>query len=143
MIPVKRVYNLKVIGGKPFGLQPDANPPLKHDGVKWIGQLLLSKDEYEELKVVVAEHGAELIHNEMITLEEHKEERERRHNMAQLDDTVFFAKECGTCSFCDLKEDGTGMICGVESWAPESVEKLLETDKAREDLTNCPLGKEP
>lgn len=142
MIPVKRVYNLEVVGGEPFSLQPHANPPLRHDGERWVGQLLLSKEEFEQLKVECAERGAELIHNEMMTLEEHAAERERRKNLAQLDETVFFSKECGTCTFCSLKDDGTGMECGVESWAPESVEKLLETDKAREDLTNCPLGKE-
>lgn len=141
MIQVKRVYNLQVVGGDPFSLQPQANPPLRHDGVKWTGQLLLSREEYAQLEEVCAKHGAELVHNEMMTLEEHKQERERRKNMSQMDDTVFFTAECGLCMFCDLKEDGTGMECGVESWAPESVEKLLETEKAREDLTNCPLGK--
>lgn len=142
MIPVKRLYNLQINGGEPFDLQPNFNPPIRHDGVEWIGQLLLSKEEYAELKVRVQEQGATLIHNEMMTKEEHQQEQRRRKNMAQLDETVFFANECVACTFCDLKDDGTGMVCGVEAWEPETIEKLLETDKATEDLKSCPLGKE-
>lgn len=142
MIPVKRVYNLEVRGGEPFGLQPSANPPLRHDGVRWIGQLLLSKIEYEQLQEECERHGAELIHNEMMTLDEHAQERARRQNMAELDSTVFFTQACPSCMFCALKEDGTGMECGAKTWPQETINKLLETEKAQEDLKNCPLEKE-
>lgn len=136
----KRVYNLQITGGKPFGIQPRGNPPLEHDGVKSLGQLLLTEDQFEEVVAQIEVHDAKWTEYNPLPLGEKKQIRKEQQRMANLSLSDLPTHQCPTCAMFEPTSD---TFCVVEGWAPDAVREFVRVNaNAKADLNDCPAGKE-
>lgn len=136
----KRVYNFVLKGGKPFGIQPRGNPPLEHNGIKTIDQLILTEDEFDEVVKTFEEHEVEWEENDPLPPEEKQKIREEQKRMASITPDDLPTHKCQTCA---LFEPSGETFCAVEAWAPDQVQHFVTINaNAKVDLMDCPLEKQ-
>ena len=118
----KKVYNLEIKGGNPFQMEVKGSPLIEHDGRKTFHLVLLSEDQYKELKNHLTSIGVEVVHqfagsNKVCSPQTPK---------------------CVECRFYIAAADSS---CGMDIWTDDEVQGYLSSERARKDLSLCPLGK--
>ena len=136
MLQRKKVYNIKVTGGRPFSVSCPGNPVFEHNGIRSLGNILMSECEKSEFLKISVNHGAAVEMGESMTSEETSEEIRRRKALESMDDIVFPTDRCHSCSFCDLKEEE--VICGLTHWTEEFRDTVAGTDSGQKDIELCP-----
>lgn len=118
----KKVYNLELKGGSPLQLEVKGSPLIEHDGRTTFHLVILSRDQYEELKDHLESLEIKVVHHFVADGALEKPQSER----------------CLDCLFYIANSQSS---CGIDIWSDGEIEGYLRSKRAQEDLSRCPLEK--
>jgi len=113
-------------GPNPFQFQLKGNPSIDHQGGTTVAHVVITADEAKKIKGLAFLHGAEAT-VEPMEGENEEQQATRRARLGLSPGKAMLDPMCAVCPWFDPYQKGSS--CGRKSWAPESVETLLETSE--------------
>jgi hypothetical protein len=125
---------IRVVGGAPFSIYQPGNPEISHDGGTSVHHLYISESELQSVTLAVKGFGAE---PEVLEYASSTQEQNLERSVLLGVGSGSRVWPCVKCLECSWFDPLTDVPCGRASWPPESIESLLEIQKAVSDLEIC------